>query len=812
MIIGMDFGTTNTGAALFDGERVHLLPIDPHSPTPEVCRSAVYMSRTGDYHLGSQAMSLYFAQNIGRPTRFRKIWVGQIIQVFAELPVFYRDVYVYEDEFSPGRLFTSIKTALRSRDYQGTVFRGNWYNASDLVAIFLMGARLQMERQIGKPVTDVVLGRPVYFSIDSTEDRVAQSRLLDSAFKAGFEKVYLEYEPVAAALAYEQSLSQPETILVFDFGGGTLDFTIMEIGRPGKRQVLATGGVPIAGDIFDQRLFRVTIPRHLGEGDEFISNGDYLPIPAHIFDTLAQPSEILSLNTPQNLEMLRKINAEAIHKEKTQALLKVVSSNYALMLFDLVEQTKRQLTVNLESDLLVSTPDFAFQDRVSRMVFERAIATEAETIRSELLATLDKTGYKPTEIDRVVRTGGSSQIPLFVNLLSEIFGVEKVRAIDTFSSVTSGLAIRGHRIASGDEEIPVFTPDSAWRSQEQAVGVEEESTPKPVVLESVYKRLGVQMDFIQQHGQLPKAVLFALDKGSVQVTSFDLPLSKSGWQTSASQSLKGSLSGLNMGAQILLAQVGDDVLLATNQYKLILASVRDLYLAQQAATDGIIQSLPLEPDESISAIMGIKPQSTAMDFVCIVTAIGQGRAFDARMLMEYMSRRPYFRLERRYTSVPAALFPASAGDSILIGTNRGRLGLAPISEMAVMAYDLLRIKRGESVSAWMSVGANATTAAISSAGYRMNFDPRQFASSGAPATRGKYLRSNFPIIAIHSANELATKFVVGVTNLGRLYPLHDVSDRGVSAQQVGARKVVKLAAQETLIGCLKLDNAENWLP
>ena len=229
MIVGMDFGTTNTGAALFDGKRVRLLPLDPLSQTPEVCRSAIYMSRTGDYYYGSQAMSLYFNQNIGRPTRYRKVWVGQIMQVFADLPVFYRDVYVFEDEFSPGRLFTSIKTALRSQDYQGTVFRGNWYNASDLVAIFLMGMRLHMEQEIGQPITDVVLGRPVNFSIDPTEDRVAQSRLLDAAFKAGFTKVYLEYEPVAAALAYEQTLSKPETVLVFDFGGGTLDFTIMEI-------------------------------------------------------------------------------------------------------------------------------------------------------------------------------------------------------------------------------------------------------------------------------------------------------------------------------------------------------------------------------------------------------------------------------------------------------------------------------------------------------------------------------------------------------------------------------------------------------
>ena len=112
MILGMDFGTTNSGAALFDGQHIHQIALDPANQRPEICRSAIYMTRTGDYYLGSGAMNTYFDQNIGRPTRFRKVWVGEIIQIFAELPVFYRDVFVYEDEFSPGRLF---HPAYRSR-------------------------------------------------------------------------------------------------------------------------------------------------------------------------------------------------------------------------------------------------------------------------------------------------------------------------------------------------------------------------------------------------------------------------------------------------------------------------------------------------------------------------------------------------------------------------------------------------------------------------------------------------------------------------------------------------------------------------
>jgi hypothetical chaperone protein len=108
MIVGMDFGTTNSGAAVFDGKTVRLLPIDPAGQNPGICRTSVYITRGREYFLGNAALNLYFGQNVGRPTRYRKIKVGEIIQVFAELPVFYRDVFVYEDEFSPGRLFLSI--------------------------------------------------------------------------------------------------------------------------------------------------------------------------------------------------------------------------------------------------------------------------------------------------------------------------------------------------------------------------------------------------------------------------------------------------------------------------------------------------------------------------------------------------------------------------------------------------------------------------------------------------------------------------------------------------------------------------------
>ena len=101
--------------------------------------------------MGQDAINRYFQQNLGRRTKLNRVWVGEIMQVFAELPTFYRDVYVYEDEFSPGRILLSIKTTLAQQGYFGTAFRDQWYSASDLVATFLMAMQERIRRRSRHP-------------------------------------------------------------------------------------------------------------------------------------------------------------------------------------------------------------------------------------------------------------------------------------------------------------------------------------------------------------------------------------------------------------------------------------------------------------------------------------------------------------------------------------------------------------------------------------------------------------------------------------------------------------------------------------
>jgi hypothetical chaperone protein len=795
MILGMDFGTTNTGAARFDGKRIQLLPLDPASPTPHICRSAIYMTRAGDYFLGSTALDTYFAQNVGRPTRYRKVWVGEILQVFAELPYFYRDVYVYEDEFSPGRLFTSIKSALRNQEYYGTSFQGNWYSPSDLVAVFLMGMKMRLERHLDAPITEIVLGRPVHFSRDPSEDNIAQGRLLDAAFKAGFEKVFLESEPVAAALSYERTLQGQEVVLVFDFGGGTLDFTIMEMGGAAKRQILATGGIPIAGDVFDQRLFRTTIPKHLGEGDYFAQGGAQYPIPAHIFDTLTQPHEILTLNAPHNLEMLREIHQGALHKEKTQALLKVVSSNYALLLYALVERAKTRLSTQLETTLELERCDVSLKEVINRATFEGAIASEYESIRQELLATVERAGLRLQDIDRVIRTGGSSQIPLFVGMLNHLFGPDKVRAIDVFSSVTSGLAIRARQIETGLESLPVYTSAAAQRSREGASQRVQEREARQIDLDVVQRYLRIQQEIRLGHVQVPSRLWLVLEGDQLRalaaenLDSFE-HLTRDGLRVNALEPY------LSPEAKAVLAAADDEVVLTTNRFKLILVRIADLHLAQLASSTSVNHALPMENDEYLTTLALWKADHA---FLCMVTSTGQGRAFDTPLIAEHLSQKPYFQLERRYAGIPLALFPANRSDRILVGTNSGRLGRAEVEEMSLAAYEMLKIRQGEIVTAAGAVSPQESILILGAQGTAVPFDPHSLPADVPPTSRGATIGRNCSIVGFFPNTERPEPFILALTDRARLLQLD--LPRGYISE---SRRLTRLKPGETILSCLKI--------
>ena len=116
--VGLDFGTSNSGVAVYDGKQVHVLPLDQQNMLPEVVKTILYITRDYEEHIGQAAIELYYRHYVNRTRRYVKKWAGEIDYFGAELH-YVRDIYVYEDELKPGRLLQYIKTALRKSGGQG---------------------------------------------------------------------------------------------------------------------------------------------------------------------------------------------------------------------------------------------------------------------------------------------------------------------------------------------------------------------------------------------------------------------------------------------------------------------------------------------------------------------------------------------------------------------------------------------------------------------------------------------------------------------------------------------------------------------
>jgi len=443
MRVGLDFGTTNSGVAHYDGQSLRVFRVDPRSRDAQTIKSLLYITRDQETFIGQAAIDLYFAQNLGRPIRLVRKPVGIIENYFAEVGRVVKEVHALIDANMPGRLFQSLKTALPQHTYEGTSVFDRYYTVEHLVAMVLRRIRQRAEDLCGRPVRQVMLGRPVHFDRVAERDRLAQERLERAAQLAGFEEIDFELEPVAAALHYGLSLDHPENVLVFDFGGGTLDVTVMRLGDTGGPLVKATSGVRIGGDLFDERIVRSRMLRHLGYGSTY-GRDKRLPVPVYIFEALAQWQAIPTLFTLPTMRIIEQAVVTSDRPVQLRALHTLISKNYGFRMFEEVERVKCELSDRSEAVIRLMDEDVQIVEPMTVEQLETIIA--ADVVRTEdcVEESMTASGLYPEQIDVVLATGGSSAIPIFQRMLERKFGAGKVRKHDLFVGVTQGLAVAAH--------------------------------------------------------------------------------------------------------------------------------------------------------------------------------------------------------------------------------------------------------------------------------------------------------------------------------------------------------------------------------
>jgi hypothetical chaperone protein len=341
------------------------------------------------------------------------------------------------DELQPGRLLQYLKTALRKEKYEGTQIFERFYTVGDLAKTYLSLLKQRAESVLGEPIQAVTLGRPVKFSESPEQDHKAQETLRQAALDSGFQKVDFELEPIAAALDYEQSITKPENVVIFDFGGGTLDIAIMRLGDPKKRKVYASGGVDIAGSDFDRTIIEKRMLSHFGYG-RVRHHPEVMEMIQAIPDWMALPY----LGTPINKNILDKAVQAGTAPIQMKALQGLIYNDLAFTFYNRVEAGKIALSSDGATVISLEDKDIALWEMYTRHQFEIDILQYLVEVEKILLDTIAKSGLDIEEVDAVVKTGGSSNIPLFTGMLERIFGREKVKQSSSFTSVVAGLALK----------------------------------------------------------------------------------------------------------------------------------------------------------------------------------------------------------------------------------------------------------------------------------------------------------------------------------------------------------------------------------
>lgn len=742
MIIGMDFGTTNSGMAVYDGRAVNILPLDPSSPNPKVARTALYITNEQAVMIGRAAIDHYFEHNIGRAVKMQKLWVGEI-EVIADGVYYITDVYVWADALSPGRLFLSIKTGLRDVSYPGTVIGQFYYSLKDLITLYLSVTKARAERLLDREIKEVVLGRPVHFAERPEGDRVAEARLLHAAFRAGYETVYLQYEPVAAAYSYAQDLVRPENVLVFDFGGGTLDITVMRLGD-GRPRVLATGGIAVAGDVFDQKLVRTKLPRHFGEGSLYGPRHKSLSIPQWIYDSFADWQTILQLQSAENKQILREIAQTAQRKYQIEALLALVSSNYGLKMFDIVETAKRTLSDRRGAPVYLDGPGFSVHEFVTRSEFEDIIRGETRAIEHHLVETVVQSGLRPDQIDTVIRTGGSALIPVFYDMLGRHFGEAKVRSIDTFSSVTAGLGIIGHHVSQGESDLQPHTiADFAYLPDPTGGRLRV----KPVNLAVLQRR--IEMEEHGSSGKTDQAGLLVLLEEPAQTYDTQVHLTAVS-QDAVGDSEFGEIT--TKEKRLLRAALKmpseHQLLVVTSRYRFILTTPQQLADLQDAGLD-LASVHPLAARETISAVADWSAAREA-ERLLLVTSTGFARAYPLEVLRGSIEAPVPFQFDSPLPGVPVRVEGVSRRQSAVIITESGRGVRWPLVDLPLSGLQAINVGRDSSfdrVAAALAVGPDSELVLLLADGYARRFRAEWVFAPGKANSKGKALVVRRTVVA-----------------------------------------------------------------
>lgn len=458
--IGIDFGTSNSAAAVFDGEQVTLVELAKDSA---IMPSANYVDRDFVTSIGQKAIDDYIKGNQGRKVELSVEVLGEARTGTGsgEGPADEGEtskVYgqAFNDSGLPGRLFRGTKRLLGNSSSGRTLIFDRAFRLVALVTPILVGIRKALQGA-AHDATHACIGHPVNFEgLEQGRNNVALERLSESYRHAGIIGQSFCPEPTAAAISYlfNHPENEGQRVLTVDFGGGTLDFSILS--RVGSTfKVEATHGIALGGDKIDQTIFRELVFPLLGKGERWSRVVDGTEVdtlfPFGDFEDwlINWPvSYMLNQNkyTAPVMQRMVEVDQAAI---KFRRLYDLIKQNYSYQVFEAIKAFKAELST--QESAILDIPEIDIEVILERWEFEIMISDQLFQLEQAISLILAKAELEPSDIDLVLRTGGSSLIPAVKDILDNQFP-GKVVEHDPFTSVAAGLAIADY-FNYGDEAL-----------------------------------------------------------------------------------------------------------------------------------------------------------------------------------------------------------------------------------------------------------------------------------------------------------------------------------------------------------------------
>ncbi len=441
MSLGFDFGTANCCVAhLVDGKVSPIPLVDDNiylpstlcAPNAESVSEYLFrcldIAPSNDTNQAVLRRAIKINREEGLDIHADDVKFGhQVLKLYLEDP---KDVYFVK---SP----KSFLGAMGLRDMQLSYFE-------DLVCAMMSNIKRSAEANTNQSFEQTVIGRPVNFLGRGGEASNIQAVdiLTRAAKRAGFKDIEFQYEPVAAGLDFEATLTTDQNVLVVDIGGGTTDCSMIQMGpswqgkMERKESLLAHTGQMVGGNDLDIFIAFRCLMTEFGLGSKLKSGLD-LP--------LIQFWNAIAINDVQaqrdfyahdNLSMLRQFHKEALEPQKLQRLVALHQETLGHSVIHQAELAKIAMSEQTDYVTNIDLVSEAFEVATNRANIDAAIENPMNKIRALVQEAVTQSGIKP---DVIYMTGGSSRSRALTSAVASVLPNTEIVSGNYFGSVTAGL-------------------------------------------------------------------------------------------------------------------------------------------------------------------------------------------------------------------------------------------------------------------------------------------------------------------------------------------------------------------------------------